>query len=561
MDIDARVVEALSARALACRGRAGRVACRRSARALRVTTRYADLAKVDAIIIAVPTPLTRNREPDLQPLIAAGTALAGVLQQGQLVVLESTTYPGTTRDQFVPLLEESGLAAGRDFHVAFSPERIDPGRTDFTLRNTPKVVGGLTRRVPRAAPSRSTSEVCDEIVRGLDARGGRADQAARERLPLGEHRARQRAGDPLRPDGHRHLGGHRRRRHQAVRLHAFKPGPGMGGHCLPVDPFYLAWRAREFDMQTEFIELAGEVNQRMPYFCVERDRAGAQRPREGRARLARRRSSASPTSPASATCASRPALRSSGCCASRAPSSSTTTTSCPSCPSIGLRSEWPEDVRLRGDRHRASGARRGARRARGAARRRLPRRDARDRGPEPRASVTTVGVVGLGYWGPNLARNFDRLPDAELTWLCDASEEALARWGAGVPVGAHDRRARRPAERRRARRGRDRHAGADARRPRHARARGREALLRGEAAGAQSEEEAEARGRGRAGGGPGAHGRPPARVPPGRRAAGRARRRPASSATSATSTRTASTWASSARTRTRSGRWARTTSR
>ena len=164
VDTDTRVVEALAAghshvedvpdeRAAGDRGSASHA-----------TTRYADLAKVDAIIVAVPTPLTRNREPDLEPLIATGTALAGVLQAGQLVVLESTTYPGTTRDQFVPLLEESGLAAGRDFYAAFSPERIDPGRTDYTMRNTPKVVGGLTRRVPASARSTLYSEVCDEIV-------------------------------------------------------------------------------------------------------------------------------------------------------------------------------------------------------------------------------------------------------------------------------------------------------------------------------------------------------------------------------------------------------------
>jgi len=236
---------------------------------LRVTTRYADLAKVDAIIVAVPTPLTRNREPDLQPLIASGTALAGVLQQGQLVVLESTTYPGTTRDRFVPLLEESGLAAGRDFHAAFSPERIDPGRTDFTLRNTPKVVGGLTDECLRQAVS-LYREVCDEIVEV-------STPEAAELTKLLENVFRSvnialvnelailcdRMGIDIwevtdaaatKPYG----------------FMAFKPGPGMGGHCLPVDPFYLAWRAREFDMQTEFIELAGEVNQKMPYFCVER---------------------------------------------------------------------------------------------------------------------------------------------------------------------------------------------------------------------------------------------------------------------------------------------------
>ena len=127
------------------------------------TTRYAELATVDAVVIAVPTPLTRNREPDLGPLSAAGTALAGVIQAGQLVVLESTTYPGTTRERLVPMLEESGLAAGRDFFVAFSPERIDPGRTDFILRTTPKVIGGLTPECLRRATELYDS-VCDEIV-------------------------------------------------------------------------------------------------------------------------------------------------------------------------------------------------------------------------------------------------------------------------------------------------------------------------------------------------------------------------------------------------------------
>ena len=133
------------------------------------TTRYAELAKVDAVVVAVPTPLTRNREPDLQPLIASGTALAGVLQEGQLVVLESTTYPGTTRERFAPLLEESDLAAGRDFHLAYSPERIDPGRTDFTLRNTPKIVGGLTdeclrRAVELYGGGRAAERVCDVVA-------------------------------------------------------------------------------------------------------------------------------------------------------------------------------------------------------------------------------------------------------------------------------------------------------------------------------------------------------------------------------------------------------------
>jgi UDP-N-acetyl-D-glucosamine dehydrogenase len=236
---------------------------------LQASTRYADLAGAEAIVVAVPTPLTRNREPDLQPLIAAGTALAGVIQKGQLVVLESTTYPGTTRDQFVPLLEESGLAAGRDFHAAFSPERIDPGRTDFTLRNTPKVVGGLTDECRKRAVA-LYREVCDEIVEVSTPEAAELTKLLEnvfrsvnialvnelailcDRMGIDVWEVTEAAA--TKPYG----------------FMSFRPGPGMGGHCLPVDPFYLAWRAREFDMQTEFIELAGEVNQRMPYFCVER---------------------------------------------------------------------------------------------------------------------------------------------------------------------------------------------------------------------------------------------------------------------------------------------------
>jgi UDP-N-acetyl-D-glucosamine dehydrogenase len=143
VDTDPRVVDALR------RGEShvedvSAESLRTAGERFQASTRYAELAKVDAVVVAVPTPLTRNREPDLGPLVAAGTALAGVLQKDQLVVLESTTYPGTTRERFVPLLEESGLAACKDFFAAFSPERTDPGRTDFTLRTTPKIVGGLS---------------------------------------------------------------------------------------------------------------------------------------------------------------------------------------------------------------------------------------------------------------------------------------------------------------------------------------------------------------------------------------------------------------------------------
>jgi UDP-N-acetyl-D-glucosamine dehydrogenase len=236
---------------------------------LRATTRYADLAHSDAVIIAVPTPLTPNREPDLGPLTGAARSLAGVLQKGQLVVLESTTYPGTTRDTFVPLLEESGLAAGSDFNVAFSPERVDPGRTDYTLRNTPKVVGGLTPACHERAVA-LYREVCDHIV---EVSG--PEPAELSKLLENVFRSVNIAlvnelamlCDRMDIDVWEVVEAAATKPYGFMR---FDPGPGMGGHCLPVDPFYLAWRAREFEMQTEFIELAGEVNQAMPYYCVQR---------------------------------------------------------------------------------------------------------------------------------------------------------------------------------------------------------------------------------------------------------------------------------------------------
>lgn len=234
---------------------------------LHASTRYADLARVDAVLVCVPTPLTRNREPDLGPLIESTRALAEVLQAGQLVVLESTTYPGTTRERVAPLLEESGLAAGRDFHLAFSPERVDPGRTDFTLRNTPKVIGGLTEACAERA-AELYRLVCDELVRV-------STPEAAELTKLLENIFRSvnialvnelaMLTDRMGIDIWEVVDAASTKPYGFMR---FEPGPGMGGHCLPVDPFYLSWRAREFDMATEFIELAGKVNQQMPYHCV-----------------------------------------------------------------------------------------------------------------------------------------------------------------------------------------------------------------------------------------------------------------------------------------------------
>jgi UDP-N-acetyl-D-glucosamine dehydrogenase len=268
VDTDARVVEAL-ARGESHVEDVPAASLQAAGDRFQASTRYADLAKVDAVIVAVPTPLTRNREPDLGPLVAAGTSLAGVLQEGQLVVLESTTYPGTTRERFVPLLEESGLAAGKQFFAAYSPERIDPGRTDFTMRTTPKLVGGLTDECRRRAVE-LYELVCDEIVpvstpeaaeltKLLENVFRSVNIALVNELAILCDRMGIDVWEVVEAAASKPYG-----------FMSFKPGPGMGGHCLPVDPFYLAWRAREFDTQTEFIELAGEVNQRMPYFCVEK---------------------------------------------------------------------------------------------------------------------------------------------------------------------------------------------------------------------------------------------------------------------------------------------------
>jgi UDP-N-acetyl-D-glucosamine dehydrogenase len=236
---------------------------------IEVDSSYSPLARADAVLICVPTPLTRNREPDLGPLVSAARSLAQVLQRGQLVVLESTTYPGTTRERLVPLLEESGLRIGDGLNVAFSPERVDPGRTDYTLRNTPKVLGGVTQECgDRAAALYSL--ICAEIVRVST-----PEVAEMSKLLENIFRSVNIAlvnelailADRMGLDMWEVVDAAATKPYGFMR---FEPGPGMGGHCLPVDPFYLAWRAREFDMSTEFIELAGKINQQMPHFCVER---------------------------------------------------------------------------------------------------------------------------------------------------------------------------------------------------------------------------------------------------------------------------------------------------
>jgi UDP-N-acetyl-D-glucosamine dehydrogenase len=233
---------------------------------LAATTDYDELREVNAILVALPTPLSAQREPDLSILLAATAQIAPRLRKGHLVVIESTTYPGTTRERVKPLLEESGLKAGHDFHLAFSPERVDPGREDWTTQNTPKVVGGLTDECTKQAAALYESAV-ETVVRV-------SSPEAAELTKLLENIFRSvnialvnelaQLCDRMDLDVWEIVDAASTKPFGFMR---FEPGPGLGGHCLPVDPFYLSWKARQYDFYTEFIELAGKVNANMPYFC------------------------------------------------------------------------------------------------------------------------------------------------------------------------------------------------------------------------------------------------------------------------------------------------------
>jgi UDP-N-acetyl-D-glucosamine dehydrogenase len=233
---------------------------------VRATVDYDELRDANAILIALPTPLSAQREPDLSIVKAAASEIALRLVKGQVVVLESTTYPGTTRECVQPILERSGLKAGKDFHLAFSPERVDPGRADWTTKNTPKLIGGLTPEctdraaalygevvetvVPLSSPEAAEmTKLLENIFRAVNIALVNELAQLCERMDIDVWEVVDAA--ETKPFG----------------FMSFKPGPGLGGHCIPIDPFYLTWKAREYDFYTEFIELAGKVNANMPYFC------------------------------------------------------------------------------------------------------------------------------------------------------------------------------------------------------------------------------------------------------------------------------------------------------
>ena len=268
------------------------------------TTRFVELHEAEAILVCVPTPLTRNREPDLGPLLNASRALAGVIAKGQLVVLESTTFPGTTREHLVPLLEESGLRAGEDFNLAFSPERVDPGRTDYTLRNTPKVVGGLTPActdravelygrvcdhvVPVSTPEvAELSKLLENIFRSVNIALVNEMAMLADRMGIDIWEVIDAAA--TKPFG----------------FTRFDPGPGHGRPLparRPLLPDLEGARVRHVDR----VHRARRQGQPAHAVLLPReDRAGAERRGQGGARTRRCSSSASPTRPARATCASR----------------------------------------------------------------------------------------------------------------------------------------------------------------------------------------------------------------------------------------------------------------
>jgi UDP-N-acetyl-D-glucosamine dehydrogenase len=236
---------------------------------LEATTDFSRIAECDAAVICVPTPLDKMKEPDVSYMVSATEAIAPYLHADMVITLESTTYPGTTEEIVQPILERGGLKIGEDLFLAFSPERVDPGNPVFQTKNTPKVVGGVTPRCTEMAvlfyerfldavvPVSSTraaemTKLLENIFRCVNIALVNELLMLSERMDINIWEVVDAA--KTKPFG----------------FMPFYPGPGLGGHCIPIDPFYLSWKAREYDFHTEFIELAGKVNENMPYYVVQR---------------------------------------------------------------------------------------------------------------------------------------------------------------------------------------------------------------------------------------------------------------------------------------------------
>ena len=233
------------------------------------TTDPARFAEVDALVICVPTPLTEAREPDLSFITRTGEAIAPRLRRGQLVVLESTTYPGTTEELLQPILERAGLRAGRDFFLAYSPEREDPGNRDFATRNIPKVVGGIND-ASRLLAVALYEPIVEGVVPVSSARVAEACKILENTyrcVNIALVNELKRIFEAMGIDVWEVI---QAARTKPFGFQPFYPGPGLGGHCIPIDPFYLTWAARKYGLQTRFIELAGEVNAAMPHYVLSR---------------------------------------------------------------------------------------------------------------------------------------------------------------------------------------------------------------------------------------------------------------------------------------------------
>lgn len=231
------------------------------------TTDYKALRRCDAVILCVPTPLAKTGEPDISHILSAAEKLSAHLRSGMLIVLESTTYPGTTEEVLKPLLERSGLKAGQDFYLAYSPERIDPGNRQWTLRNVPKLVGGLTptctqraialyskvveKVIPVSSPKvAETAKLLENTFRAVNIALVNEFAILCRRMGISVWEVLDAAS--TKPFG----------------FMRFEPGPGIGGHCIPIDPLYLAWRAREFNHEARFIRVADAINKMMPEYVV-----------------------------------------------------------------------------------------------------------------------------------------------------------------------------------------------------------------------------------------------------------------------------------------------------
>lgn len=234
------------------------------------TTDYSKIAEVDAVAIAVPTPLDLYKQPDVSYVVSSTKSIAEYLHKGMLVVLESTTYPGTTEEIVRPILEATGLKCGEDFYLAFSPERVDPGNKQFKTKNTPKVVGGVSKDCTEVAATMyrnvlegeifevsspavaEMEKILENTFRNINVALANEMAILCEKMGIDVWEVIDAA--KTKPYG----------------FMAFYPGPGLGGHCIPIDPFYLTWKAREYDYHTKLIEIAGEINDYMPEFVVEK---------------------------------------------------------------------------------------------------------------------------------------------------------------------------------------------------------------------------------------------------------------------------------------------------